>query len=116
MVNKVMLVSPPYYKPYSTKGNRQVQADSVPLGLGYIASYILQKMPQVEVKIIDYGVETFTPEQWRQELQAFKPQVIGISVLTLGYIQAMVLARLARESNPTILTVAGGPHATIEPE
>lgn len=114
--SKVMLVSPPYYKPYSAKGNRQVQADSVPLGLGYIASYILQKMPQVEVKIIDYGVETFTPERWRQELQTFNPQVVGISVLTLGYPRAMALAKLAQEFDSTILTVAGGPHATIEPE
>jgi len=116
MISKVMLVSPPYYKPYSARENRQIQADSAPLGLGYIASYILEKMPEIEVKIIDYGVETFSPERWKQELQAFKPQVVGLSVLTLGYKQATNLAKLAREFDPTILTVAGGPHATVEPE
>lgn len=116
MTSRVMLVSPPFYKPYSAKGNKQVQADSAPLGLGYIASYILHEAPRLEVKITDFGVEAFSPDRWRQELEVFKPQVVGLSILTLGYSQAMVLAKLAKEFDPGILTVAGGPHATLEPE
>ena len=116
MVRKVLLVSPPYYKPYSMKENRQIQADSIPLGLGYIASYITREMSQIEVKVIDYGVETFSPEKWEEYLQSFNPQVIGLSVLTLGYPQAMILAKLVREFDSSILIVAGGAHATIEPE
>ncbi|GAF69905.1 unnamed protein product, partial [marine sediment metagenome] len=114
--SKVMLVSPPYCKPYSAEENKQVQADAAPLGLGYIASYILHEGSRIEVKIIDFGVEAFSPERWKQELQAFKPQVVGLSILTLGYPRAMTLAKLAKEFDPGILTVAGGPHATLEPE
>lgn len=116
MISRVMLVSPPFYKPYSAKESKQVQSDSAPLGLGYIASYILHEAPQIQVKIIDFGVEAFFPERWRQELQVFKPQVVGLNVLTLGYSQAMVLAQLAKELDAGVLTVAGGPHATVEPE
>ena len=67
MISRVMLVSPPFYKPYSAKENKQVQSDSAPLGLGYIASYILHEASQIEVKIIDFGVEAFSPDRWRQE-------------------------------------------------
>ncbi len=61
MISRVMLVSPPFYKPYSTRESKQVQSDSAPLGLGYIASYILRESSQIEVKIIDFGVEVFSP-------------------------------------------------------
>ena len=116
MSNRVLLVSPPFYKPYSTSDSNQVQADSVPLGLGYIASYILKESPETEVRVIDFGVEDFSPERWRQELESFEPQVVGLSVLTLGYARSMVLARLAKEFDNDILTVAGGPHATVRTE
>ncbi|MDD5288140.1 MAG: radical SAM protein [Dehalococcoidales bacterium] len=116
MTTRVLLVSPPFYKPYSARDNGQVQADSAPLGLGYIASYILDKLPDTRVKIIDYGVETYTPEKWQNELDTFKPEVVGISVLTLGYTRSMELARLVKDYDNHILTVAGGPHATVSPE
>jgi len=114
--DRVLLASPPFYKPYATSGSQQVQADSVPLGLGYIAAYILQESPGTEVRIIDFGVEEYSAERWWRELEEFKPQVVGLSVLTLGYKRSMVLARMVKEFDNDILTVAGGPHATVRTE
>lgn len=116
MSTRILLVSPPYYKPYSSRDDGQVQADSAPLGLGYLASYILDKMPDAKVKIVDYGVETYSTEQWLTQLEDFKPEVVGLSVLTLGYARSMELARLAKTYDKHILTVSGGPHATVKPE
>lgn len=114
MKTKVLLVSPSYSKPYSY--SKEPEADHAPLGIGYIAAYLLQQNPQIEVKVLDFAVDKFSPEQWRQELRDFAPEVVGISVLTLGYSQGMHLARLTKEFSPNTLTVAGGPHATAKPE
>lgn len=114
MPPRVLLVSPPYYKPYS-RDDQQVQADSAPLGLGYLVAYVMRELPGITVKIIDYGVEPFSPERWWQELVNFQPNVVGVSVLTLGYTQSMKLAQQAKAFDSRILTIAGGPHATVRP-
>ena len=93
-----------------------MQPDSAPLGLGYLASYILKESPQTQVTIIDFGAEIFSHDRWLHELQTFKPEVVGLSVLTLGYSQAMVLAQVVKEFDASVLIVAGGPHATVRPE
>jgi radical SAM superfamily enzyme YgiQ (UPF0313 family) len=113
MYKRVLLVSPPFYKPYS---NQQVQADSAPLGLGYLAAYVMRKVPDIEVKIIDYGVEPYSPTRWQNDLIDYRPDVVGINVLTLGYDQAMKLAGWVEVYDRRILTIAGGPHATVRPE
>jgi anaerobic magnesium-protoporphyrin IX monomethyl ester cyclase len=107
---KVLLVSPPFYKPY-TKG--QTMADAIPLGLGYVASYSLSKT-NAEIKIIDYGIETYSDDIWKQTLSDYKPDVIGFSALTLGYQQVNKMATIARGTNA--LLVSGGAHSTIIPE
>jgi anaerobic magnesium-protoporphyrin IX monomethyl ester cyclase len=106
---KVLLVSPPYYKPYS-KG--QTIADGMPLGLGYIASYALSKM-DVDIKVIDYGIEQYSDDIWKQVVNDYKPDIIGFNTLTLGYQQVLKMARLVKGN---ALIVAGGAHATIMPQ
>lgn len=93
-----------------------MQADSAPLGLGYLAAYVLRELPDTQVKIIDYGIETYTPEKWHRELASFQPDMVGFSVLTLGYQQCMRMAKLVKACNPAIVVIAGGPHATVCPE
>jgi radical SAM superfamily enzyme YgiQ (UPF0313 family) len=105
---KILLVFPPYI--------RQALSDFQPIGISYIASYILNKNPSLNVKLIDYTVEKFTPERWRKELEDFEPEVVGISILSVNYASGMHIARLTKEFNPDIVTVMGGVHATMEPD
>ena len=108
----VLLVSPPYYKAYS---RGQYMADSMPSGLGYIASY-LQEKNRAEVKIIDFGICEYSNQIWANDIVNFKPNYIGFSTLTLGYQQVIKMAKIAREINPDIILISGGPHATVCPE
>jgi len=108
---KVLLVSPPYYKPYS-KG--QFIADSMPLGLGYIAAYALSKL-EIDVKIIDYGIEKYSDDIWKQEITDYCPDIIGFSALTLGYRQVIKMAKIVGELKRSITILSGGAHSTIMP-
>jgi radical SAM superfamily enzyme YgiQ (UPF0313 family) len=108
MKNRILLVYPP--------SAREALSGFQPIGLSYIASYILSKSPEISVKIIDYSVERFSTEGWRQELRNFEPEVVGISVLTLNYPSGRLMSELVKDFDPGILTVMGGVHATMEPE
>jgi len=110
---RVLLVSPPYYKPYAWN---QVRAESAPLGLGYLAAYLRQQVRGVEVHLVDYGVAEYSDARWRTLLESGPVDVVGFSVLTLGYKQCVHMARLLRESAPSAVVVMGGPHATLRPE
>lgn len=107
-MNRVLLVFPPH--------TRQALAGYQPIGLSYIASYIMHKEPEADVKLIDFAVEEFSANRWTQELRDFEPEIVGISVLTLNYPHAKLIAELTRKFNRSILISMGGVHATANPE
>lgn len=49
-------------------------------------------------------------------LDAFKPDVVGFSVMSVNYKIAAVLAGVVKENRPEALTIFGGIHPTIAPE
>jgi radical SAM superfamily enzyme YgiQ (UPF0313 family) len=105
---KILLIFPPY--------SREALSYYPPLGLGYIASYILAKSPELTVKLLDFTIETFSVERWRMELENFDPDIVGISVLALNYSSGALMATLAKKANPRTITVMGGAHATAMPD
>jgi anaerobic magnesium-protoporphyrin IX monomethyl ester cyclase len=108
MKSRVLLVVPSYSKEAAT--------GSQPIGISYIASYLLNKWPELELKLIDYTVEKFSPELYQKELRDFKPEIVGISVRTLNFPGGKIVARLTKDINPDILTVMGGVHASVRDE
>ena len=50
------------------------------------------------------------------EVDEFKPDIIGLSALTDDYPLGLGLMRKIRDSFPSIPTIAGGVHATVDPE
>jgi radical SAM superfamily enzyme YgiQ (UPF0313 family) len=108
MKSRVLLVFPPYI--------RQAASGSQPVGISYIASYVLNKWPRLDLKLIDYAVEKFSPKLYQRALRDFNPEIVGISVLTLNYSGGRLVARLTKDFNPAILTVMGGVHASVRAE
>jgi anaerobic magnesium-protoporphyrin IX monomethyl ester cyclase len=120
---KVLLINPPqtFYS-----GSDQ-PAGNLPLGLMYIAA-VLQKA-DIKVEILDaFMAGTFRKtgdvlnvgmpfEQIKQEIEAKTPDIIGISgPFTCQIENALKLSNLAKEVDPKILTVMGGPHVTLVPQ
>lgn len=113
MVKKVFLINPNFkYFPGWLKN--AVNYRQLPLGLGYIGSY-LRKYNETEVRICDACMQDIAEGEVLQYINAFKPDVIGISVHTptVGFAREIALG--ARRLLPEAFVVFGGPHVTALP-
>ena len=76
------------------------------LGLLYLASYVRDV---AEVQYVDGFIEGW--EGYCKRLEQFRPDLVGVQMLTPGRHQALKVLEIAKQKG--CLTVAGGPHATI---
>ena len=95
----------------------------VPTGLAYIGAGLLRAGHEVRVHVreehlIKNGFNWQAADATLRELlQDFRPEVVGLSVLTPALTEAEAIARLAKEvCGRHVLTVAGGVHPTALPE
>jgi len=116
---KVLLINPP-----QTHYKGSINFDlHLPIGLMYVAAMVRDIC---HVKIFDclaFDFETrkdgeiifgAPPEEIRKVIAENKPDVVGISVhATARYRDAELVARIAKEVNPKIITVFGGPDPSV---
>lgn len=100
---KIALIAPPY--PLE-------EAPSPPLGITYVAAACEQA--GAEVKIIDFIVQKYTPEKLEQEINNFRPDVIGTNGVTMNYKAAARILATAKRIDPSVITLFGGPHVTFD--
>ena len=84
----------------------------VPLNLLYLATYLRQEIPEVEIKIIDGAMGCDV----EGELFAFQPDIVGISATTPQASAAYALGDMLCRRRPDILSVIGGVHASALPD
>jgi radical SAM superfamily enzyme YgiQ (UPF0313 family) len=82
------------------------------IGVLYIASVL--KMHGYEVKIIDMLVEDFTAKGFIEEIKLFNPDIIGMSIFTEAYDNAIEIIKMIKKNFIDIKIAVGGPHATFE--
>jgi anaerobic magnesium-protoporphyrin IX monomethyl ester cyclase len=89
-----------------------------PLGLGYLAAAILED-PEIDarIRIMDLGLYPRMPpvEAVKRILQDEKPDILGLTCLTNNFEASLELAALARAAHPTLKTVFGGAHPSVDP-
>ncbi|MCC7517254.1 MAG: B12-binding domain-containing radical SAM protein [Pseudomonadales bacterium] len=96
-------------KPY-----QQVVASiqSPPLGLLYLVSSLREKFgDDIDIKVIDMKVEELSAQALVPLLQSYQPDVIGFSALNYEAQASYSVARIAKQINPAVITVMGGPFA-----
>lgn len=83
-----------------------------PLGLGYIAACLRKAGHTAEIFIPD-NIHMSMKQVW-QDLEAFKPDLLGLSVLTNNFMEAGSVTREAKRrlGCPVVM---GGPHPTALP-
>jgi len=97
---KVALVAPPSDLPRN--------CGSPPSNLGYLASYLRKSYPDVEIKIVDSLTVL-------DDLEAFQPDIVGITATTAQVVEAYKIADWVRTKFPNVLTVMGGCHTSALP-
>ena len=93
---KVLLIDP-----YYDDGVSSVPA--IPLGLGLIGSYLIEQVPNVEVKILKLMSNIL------DYIKSEKPDVLGLTNFMWNTNLCIKLSKVAQKVNPNVLLVFGGP-------
>jgi anaerobic magnesium-protoporphyrin IX monomethyl ester cyclase len=83
-----------------------------PLGLGYIASYLIKYHGADRVKIVERPFEY----DIKKLIKKYKPDIVGISNTTQEYNTACKLAEEIKKIDKNILVVTGGHHISALPK
>jgi len=86
---------------------------SPPLGLAYIAQHLIEQGHEVD--LLDLNVTSLNPARIKVVLNRVRPEFVGVSSHTETYPNALVLADLVKQHDPSIAVIFGGPHASILP-
>jgi len=81
------------------------------LGMGYLAA-VLEKNGY-SVDVIDCQALGISYDKFRRELSKRRPDIVGITSITLTYKPALKVTKIAKEVHPNCVTVMGGPHVTF---
>jgi len=99
---RVLLINPFY--PIS-------ETPSPPLGLSYLAGAL--SAADVEVKILDLVVFPYSRSRLQDFIKMFKPQMAGLTAVTMTFDNAMGVIKDIKGIDPEIMTVMGGPHISF---
>jgi radical SAM superfamily enzyme YgiQ (UPF0313 family) len=75
-------------------------------------SAVLEKK-RFAVTVIDCPLLNMNYEGLKQEISRFKPDIVGITSVTVTFSSAVQAAHAAKEVYPQALVVLGGPHVTV---
>jgi radical SAM superfamily enzyme YgiQ (UPF0313 family) len=81
------------------------------LGLAFLAGAL--EAAGVKVKILDLVVYPYSRQILESLLKKFKPQMVGITAVTMTFDNAIKVVKDVKRFDPQILTVMGGPHVTF---
>lgn len=115
MKNTVVLINPPFsLEDRYGKDMKQFGAVTEPLGIAYIAGYLISE--NIDVRIIDAPAEKMTGDDVVQRILDLNGKIIGISMLTPSFGVVRDLCKKIKEAIKDSLIVLGGPHCTALPE
>jgi len=79
-------------------------------GLGYLAEALKSEGIEYDVMDMDLG---YSFGDLVERVRSFKPELIGISLMSLGYKKNYGMIRRIKRNFPSIDLVAGGPHLSV---
>ena len=83
-----------------------------PLGIGFIASYLREKFPNIEQEVLDLDVLKLTKDKARVEIKTRKPDIVCISAFSYNRFDGFDLAKIAKEE-ANAYVIFGGQHTTF---
>lgn len=112
---KVMLINPPvsFDLFYGEWDMSDVKSSSPPIGILSLASMI--RKYGYEVCVVDAHAEGFAIGDILKKVGEFKPNVVGITAMTVMVDAAAAIFKAVKEYDNKITTILGGVHVTAEP-
>ncbi len=114
---RVILINPPLDSVLSREEINPVTAflfyNSAPLGILYLAA-ALERRGEV-VSVIDAAAEKLSVSETVARIQAFRPELVGLTSTTVGFEGAKMLARALKRTLPRVPIILGGPHCSLLP-
>jgi radical SAM superfamily enzyme YgiQ (UPF0313 family) len=111
---KVLLIVPPGTLG-EAYGRLSGAAGELPmLGLAYIAAALRDQGH--EVRIIDYEVNDWPMDRVGPDIASFGPEVVGMTAYITNMQRCAAVARIAKQVDPRITVILGGPQVSIFPE
>lgn len=109
---RVVLVNPPssFERVYGKWDLSALDTYCPPLGLLYIAGYVRQY--NHEVHIIDLQTWKYSLDRTVEYIKSLNPDVIGLSAMTINFLNANEIAEGLKNSGLTVPIILGGPHFT----
>ncbi len=86
----------------------------VPVGLAQLAAVLEDQ--KVDVKVIDRTALNIGREALAEAIRQEQPGIVGTTALTPFLHNAVEVAQVAKDVDPRVITVLGGPHVTYLPE
>ncbi|TEB05787.1 Ribosomal protein S12 methylthiotransferase RimO [Pelotomaculum schinkii] len=87
---------------------------SPPLGLLYIAAYLVSR--GYKVKVLDIMRKKIKKSEFIGFLEQEQPKIVGLVVFSEATVSVFEFCSSAKEWNPNVITVLGGPHVTFMDE
>jgi len=115
---KVLLINPPRENEIIGNNPPLIEKErgvNPPLGLLYLAAY-LKKYSKHNVKIIDSQVEKIDYGSLASRISAFKPDIVGVTTMTLTLIDVIKTIGIVNKIDENIRIVLGGPHVHLFPK
>lgn len=82
-----------------------------PLGISFLGAVLEQAGH--ETRIVDFSVFPYSHEILSRHLQEFKPDLLGVTSVTMTFNAAIQVVEDARKINPELPTLMGGPHVSF---
>ena len=93
-------------------GRRTLDDNSTlpPMGIMSIASWIRDRLPGLDIHLLNQRVENCSTEKIARQIIDLKPDLVGLSALTNSAIAMGRVIELVNLACPGVITMIGGPH------
>lgn len=106
----ILFIAPPF----SYGALDDISPKCPPLGIATIAAYVEQQ--GYSVKILDAFALGYSFDQIEEEVKKIQPRVILVGSMTASHKAALQIMGRAKQQNPELIVICGGPHVTNLPE
>jgi anaerobic magnesium-protoporphyrin IX monomethyl ester cyclase len=104
---RVLLLHPNYHS-----GGAEIAGNWPPAWVAYLAGY-LKAGGYPEIVFVDAMTHHLSDDEVRARIASYRPDIVGCTAITPAIYKAERLLAIAKEVDPTIVTVLGGIHGTF---